>query len=179
MEKAKIVFLKGGSNTGKSTTFRNLKKLKDKRGLLDNWVLIDHTELKEWFKKVENKRELQKEALFSVIKNCMKQKKSILLEEMSQKTARKYLKNYIKKLNYELITFEFIVDDVNTSQLRDEQRVKNKEDKNQRKRLKKEFIAQNHEMHRSNLDKDCIFVNTSKLGKIQTVNFILKNLNLK
>ncbi|MFO7711111.1 MAG: hypothetical protein R6V53_05090 [Candidatus Woesearchaeota archaeon] len=175
MEKPKIVFLKGGSNTGKSTAFRNMKKL----GLLYNWVLIDHTELKEWFKKVDNKKELQKQALFSVIKDCMNEKKNILLEEMSQKTARKYLKNYIRKLDYELITFEFIVDDFKTSQLRDEQRVKNKEDKNQRKRLTKEFIAQNHEMHRSNLDKDCIFINTSRLGKRQTVNFILKHLNLK
>lgn len=176
MERSKIVFLKGGSNTGKSSAFRNLRKLK---GFLDNWVLIDHTELKEWFKKVDGKKELQKQALFSVIKDCMRQRKNIILEEMSQKTARKYLKNYIKKFDYELITFEFIVDDVQTSQLRDEQRVKNKEDKNQRKELKKQFIAQNHEMHRNNIDKDCIFVNTSKLGKIQTVDFILNNLNLK
>lgn len=178
MEKPKIVFLKGGSNTGKSTAFRNLKKLKEK-GLLDNWVLIDHTELKGWFNKVDNKRELQKIALFSIVKECMKQKKNILLEEMSQKTARKYLKNYIKKWGYELITFEFTVDNVNTSQLRDEQRVKNKEDRNQRKTLGQKFIAKNHEMHRNNLDKDCIFVNTSKLGKTQTVKFILKSLNLK
>ncbi|MEA3329209.1 MAG: hypothetical protein U9Q06_00510 [Nanoarchaeota archaeon] len=178
METLKIVFLKGGSNTGKSTAFRNLKKLKEK-GLLDNWVLIDHTELKGWFKKVDNKRELQKECLFSIIKDCMKQKKNILIEEMSQKTARKYLKNYVRKFGYELITFEFIVDNVKTSELRDLERVKNKEDRNQRKSLGQKFIAENHEMHRGNLDKDCIFVNTSKLGKIQTINFIIKSLNLK
>ena len=176
--KNKIVFLKGGSNTGKSTAFRNLKKLKDK-GLLDDWVLIDHTELKQWFKKVENKNEIQKLALFSIIKESMKKRKNILLEEMSAKTAKKYLKNYIGKYNYELITFEFIVDNVEISHLRDLQRVKNKEDKNQIKTLGKKFIEENHEMHRNKLDKGCIFINTSKLGKKQVVEFILKNLKLK
>jgi hemoglobin-like flavoprotein len=176
--KNKIVFLKGGSNTGKSTAFRNLKKLKEK-GKLKNWVLIDHTELKDWFKKVENKNELQKLALFSVIKESMKQGKNILLEEMSKKTAKKYLKNYITKYKYELITFEFVVDNFEISYLRDLQRVRNKEDKNQRKTLGKKFIEENHKMHKNKLDRDCIFVNTTKLGKRQVVNLIVKKIGLK
>ena len=178
MEKPKIVFLKGGSNTGKSTAFRNLKKLREK-GHMKNWVFIDSTEFKSWFNYLDDKKQVQKVSLFALIKQIMKSKKNIILEEMSATTAKKYIKNYIEKYNYQLITFEFILNNVETAYLRDIKRVKNKEDRNQRKVLGQTFIAENHKHHQMNLDKGSIFVNTAKLGKKQVVDFILKNLKLK
>jgi len=174
-KKPKIVFLKGGSNTGKSTAFRSLKKLR-KEGQMNGWVFIDSSEFKSWFAYLDDKKEVQKESLFALMKQVMKYKKNIILEEMSAKTARKFIKNYVKKYNYELITFEFIVDTIETSHARDVKRVRDKEDKNQIKTLGKKFILDNHKHHKMNLDPGCIFVNTTKLGKRQVVNFILKNL---
>ena len=176
--KPKIVFLKGGSNTGKSTAFRKLKDLREK-GTMAGWVFIDSTEFKSWFKSLGDKKEIQKIALFSLMKEIMNNGKNILLEEMSARTAKKYLAYQIKKYRYELITFEFVVDNAETSHKRDIQRVKNKEDKNQRKVLGKKFISENHERHRNNLDPGCIFVNPSKLGKKQVVDFILNELKLE
>ena len=115
----------------------------------------------------------------NAIKECMKNNKNILLEEMSANTTKKYLSKDIKKLGYELITFQFVVNNINTSHKRDLQRVKNKEDKNQRKVLGKKFIAENHEYHKKKIENDAIIINTSKLGKRQVADTILKNLGLK
>jgi len=177
MKQPKIVFLKGGSNTGKSTAFRNLKKLR-KSGKMKGWIFIDSTEFKSWFSYLEDKREVQKTSLFALIKQLMKHKKNIILEEMSAKTTIKHVKNYIKKYNYQLITFEFIVKNIKTAYLRDIKRVKNKEDRNQRKMLGENFILESHKIHQKKLDKNCIFVNTAKLGKRQVVEFILNKLKL-
>jgi len=178
MKRPKIVFLKGGSNTGKSTAFRNLKKLR-KNAQMNDWVFIDSTEFKSWFNYLEDKRELQKTSLFVLIKQIMKNKKNIILEEMSAKTTRKHVKNQIKKYNYQLITFEFVVDNVETAYLRDIKRIKSKEDRNQIKALGRRFISDSHKNHQMKLDKGCIFVNTTKLGKKQVVDFILTKLKLK
>jgi hypothetical protein len=174
MKKSKIVFLKGGGTTGKSTAFGNLRKLR-KEGKMKGWVFINHPELKNWFAYLDDKRQLQKVSLFALVKQVMKTKKNIIIEEMSAKTARKYLKNQIQKYNYELITFEFVMDDLETAYKRDIGRIANK-DKHHKKVLGKKKIIQNHERHRQELDKGCIFVNTTKLSKRKVVEFILNNL---
>ena len=87
----KIVILRGRPASGKSTAFAKLKKRKE----FDGWVLIDNCELKSWFNYLEENKEIKKKALFALMKEVMKKKKNILLEEMSRKTIMKYIGNIL------------------------------------------------------------------------------------
>jgi hypothetical protein len=167
----KIVFLKGGATTGKSTAFKNLKK---KKGM-EEWVFLDHPELKSWFERIKDFKEIRKEALFATMKPIMKSRKNIILEEMSGKTTKKYLKSFIKKYNYELLTFEFVLEDFDLAMERDITRVKNKT-RHHRRTLSRKIILDNHKHHKENLDENSIFINTKKLSPNQVINTIIKKL---
>ena len=176
MMQPKLVLLKGGATTGKSTAFRNLKELRKTK--MKEWVFIDHPELKGFFHYLKDKRELQKKALFSLMKQVMKTKKNIILEEMSAKTVRKYTKYFLKKYNYKIITFEFRLGDIKTAYKRNVQRIKNK-DSHHKKTLSEKFVLDNHEYHKKTFEEGSIIINTTKLSKKQVVNFILNKLELK
>jgi len=135
-----------------------------------NWVLIDHPELKNWFKHVDDKK-ARKRALFAIMKQIMKEKKNILLEEMSEKTLRKYINYHIKKYNYKIITFQFTVG-LKEAHKRDIQRTKaGKHEYFGEKKMQKY-----HKLHEKRFDKNAIVVDCNKLNKKQVVNYILKNL---
>lgn len=165
----KIVLLKGGAATGKSTAFRGLRELKERE--FKEWVFIDHPELKSWFNYLEEKREIQKRGLFALMKEIMKRQKCILLEEMSAETINKYLRRHIIKYNYKIITFGFITDNINETYKRDVLRVKNKV-KHHSKTLDKKFIQKIREHHQNTFDKDTILINTSELNPKQVIKLI-------
>jgi hypothetical protein len=165
----RIALLRGGAACGKSTAFGNLRK----SGKLKGWVFIDHPWLKEGLKGLKDKRELQKKALFGLMKPLMKEKKNIILEEMSAQTVRKQIGYYVRKYGYTFVVFQFEVDDGAFE--RNLKRV-TKGDKIHKKKMTKKFVDGSHAEHRVKVDKEGIVVNTSKMGKGKVVSFILKEL---
>jgi predicted kinase len=164
--KPKLVILRGKPTSGKSTAFQSLKGKKK----FKEWVLIDHPALKRWFEHIKDK-ELRKKALFAVLKEAMKEKKNILLEEMSEKTIKKYINYHIKKYNYQIITFQFAIS-LKEAYKRDVKRAKEK----WHPFMGKKEIKKMHKMHDNRFDPSAILVDCNKLNKKQVVEFILKRL---
>jgi len=164
----KILVFRGGAATGKSTAIRNLAKRKETK----EWIIIDHPEFKKWFEGLKDKRTLQKQALFSLLKELLKTKKNIVLEEMSAATIRKYIGRHVKKQGYKIITFQF-ENKPESSYVRNVQRVK-KKDKHHKKILTKKQVAQTHKFHKEKFDPEGILINTRKLGKRKVIELILK-----
>jgi len=172
-KKPKIVILRGGAGTGKSTAFENLKRLK--KDNLKEWVFIDHPSFKGFFNYLEDKNELQKKALWALMKELIKTKKNIILEEMSAKNIKKHLGYYLRKHNYKIIVLQFEVSNIDLSYKRIVQRVKRKEGIHT-KVYSKKFVLDTHEMHKKKFDSEGISINTTKLGKRQVVEFILNKI---
>jgi len=161
----KLVILRGKPTSGKSTAFHNIKKTKK----LKNWVLIDFPKIKDMFS--EKDRELRKIALFAILKEVMKKKKNILLEEMSEETIRKYINNYIKKYKYKIIVFQFEVK-MKTAYKRNIQRARDK----WHPYIKKRKLKDLHKMHDDRFDNQALLVDCNKLSKKQVVDLILKKI---
>jgi len=171
MKRPIIAILKGPMASGKSTAFANLRK----HPKMKNWVFVEFSAVKDIFAGLgdEKRRKFGNQALLAILKNVMKTKRNILLEEFSQRSLRKYLNHHIKKYNYELITFQLEAELQHTHH-RNIQRSKARGVKPQTKKQMKENI-----LHHTVLRKphpDAILVNTSELNQKQTVNFILKQL---
>jgi len=165
MKKPKLVILRGKPTAGKSTAYANLQKKKE----MKDWLFVDHANLKSRLG-----RELGKKALFAVLKTVMPSKKDILVEETSEETLRKYIAAAIKKYNYKIITFQFEVS-LKEAYKRDVQRAKQK----WHPFMGKKNVEKLHKMHEERFDVNAFLVDTSKLGKMQVIDFILKKLRMK
>ena len=163
MKKPKLVILRGRPTSGKSTAYANLQKRKE----MKDWLFVDHCALKS-----DLGKELGKKSLFAVLKAVMPSKKNIIIEEMSEETARKYIDKDIKKYDYLIVVFQFTVR-TKTAYKRDIQRSK------KGKEMGKETIDMWHKLHDEKANKDGILVDCNKLGKRQVVKFILKELRLR
>ena len=161
----KLVILRGRPTSGKSTAFHNIKKRKE----MKEWLFVDHANLKTNLGK-----ELGKKSLFAVLKAVMPSKKSIIIEEMSEETLRKYINNPIKMNNYSILTFQFTVS-TETAYKRDVKRAKDK----WHPYIGKNKIKEMHDMHDERIDLKGILIDTNKLGKRAVVEKILKELKLK
>ena len=168
-----ILLLKGGAATGKSSAFSNLKKEK----VMNGWFFLDHPELKSWFEKMSNIKELRKEVLFFSMKPLIKMEKNIILEEMSRETLNKYLGYYLKKYNYQIFTINFEVNDVKKSIRRDKLRVQ-RGTKHHLDILNKKYIEENHEHHLKTIDKYGIIINSSTMNQRAVVETILKHIKI-
>ncbi len=113
----KLVILRGKPTSGKTTAFHTLKK----KRVLKDWEFIDLSAMKNRIKD----KEKAKRKLFELLKISMRAEKDILIEEMSEKTARKYISYYIRKYNYKIITFQFEVN-LKEAHKRNIQRAKDK-----------------------------------------------------
>jgi len=172
MKKPKFVVLRGRPTSGKSTAFDNLKKKKE----LSGWVFIDHPKIKSMFNGLpdKEKKEIQKKALFGLVKEVMKNKKNIIMEETSRKNLEKNIGNYLKKYGYKVIIFQFTVS-TKRAYNRDKTRVANsKHSHNTSLDIKRLY-----KFHDERFDKNALLVDTNKLGKRKVVEFILEKLKWK
>lgn len=173
MSKAKLVILRGRPTSGKSTSFHNLKKREE----MKDWIFIDFCNIKDTLGETLNdkeRKELGKKFLFAILKEALKTKKDIIIEEMSEDTVRKYISYYIKKYNYKIVVFQFIVS-TKTAYKRDVKRAKDK----WHPYMGKKWIDETHKMHDKRFDSNAILVDCDKLNKGQVVEFILDKLGLK
>lgn len=116
----KIIILRGPMASGKSTTIDILdKKLKD-------YVYINREYIKsKMLKKMPRKyaRKISKRALWTLLKEVMKLKKNILVQELSKSNLNKKLGKYINDYNYKIKSF-YLTCSVETAIKRDKQRSK-------------------------------------------------------
>lgn len=173
MKKPKFVILRGKPTSGKLTAFRNLKKKKE----MKNWIFIDHPRVKRMVENLKDHREVSKKLLFGMVKEAIKTKKNIIMEETSRSTLKKYTGNYINKYKYKVIIFQFTILK-KSAYKRDVQRIKEKECIHV-KELGKDFIDYIHKYHDKNFDPKGILIDTNKLGKRQVVDLILEKLKLR
>ena len=162
MVKPKLVVLRGKPTSGKSTAWHALKK----KRVMKDWLFVDHANLKE-----NLGRELGKRSLFAVLKVVMPSRKNIIIEESSESTLKKYLRYYLKKYDYEIVTFQFEVS-LEKAYKRNVQRAKDK----WHPYIKKKSLEDLHRMHEERFDKNAILVDCDKLNKKQVVDFILGEL---
>ncbi len=159
MKNPKLILLRGTPGSGKSTTFRNLKKHNDTK----KWIFINHPKIKKKYGK-----ESAKELLFLKIKENMKNRKNIIFEEMLHKTVKEKLSREMKKYGYKLKIFQFKIS-LETSIKRDKQRAKSKKDliKN---------IKELYNWHEKSRDKNAILVNTERLNEGEVIKLIIGKL---
>ena len=169
MTSHKLVILRGRPASGKSTAFANLKKQKE----MKNWVFIDHPALKGVYARssVYRYKEVAKFSLFAILEIFMKEKRNIVIEEMSRETLNKYIGKKIKNYKYKFIVFQFTVK-TRTGISRDIKRVKNPKHSH----TKRVNIPELHKMHDERFDKNAVLVDTNKLNKSQVVELILKKI---
>jgi tRNA uridine 5-carbamoylmethylation protein Kti12 len=160
--KPRLVILRGRPTSGKSTAWHTLKK----KRAMKNWNFIDNASLKNKLGK-----EPGKVALMEQLKIATRNKENILIEEMSEKTLKKYIRYYIKRYNYQIITFQFFVS-TKTAYKRDIQRAKEK----WHPKMGKKWIVEMHELHDKRVDSKGILIDTDKLNKKQVVDIIIKKL---
>jgi hypothetical protein len=158
----RIAILRGRPTSGKSTVWHALKK----KRAMKSWNFIDHVSLKNKLGK-----EPGKVALMNELKKAMKNKDDIILEEMSEKSLKKHIRYYLKRYNYKIITFQFFVS-TETAYKRDIQKAKEK----WHPKMGKKWINEMHALHDKRTDPNGILVDTDKLNKKQTVDFIIKKL---
>jgi len=171
MKHPKLILLKGKPTAGKSTAWHSLRE--DKR--MKDWVFIDVAKMKGQFNNLgdETRKKLGKKLLFYTLKQVMPLKKNIIIEEMSEKTLRKYINPVIKKYSYKIITFYFDVS-IEEAHERNVQRAKDKWHPYMAKKKLEEF----HRYHVKELEEDVnpIMVDCNKLSKKKVVELIIKNL---
>lgn len=168
--KSKLVILRGRPTSGKSTAFHTLKK----RNELKNWIFVDFCNIKETLGETlnnEDRKKYGKQFLFAILKEAMKTKKNILIEEMSEKSLQKYISYHLKKNNYQIITFQFTVS-TETAYKRDIQRSKDK----WHPKMGKKWVDEMHKHHDENIDSKGIMIDTNKLSKKKVIEYILDNL---
>ena len=172
MKKSKLVILRGSPTSGKSTAFHGLKNKKEMRG----WLFVDFCNIKEMMGETlcdDDRKHYGQRFLFAILKEAMKSAKNIILEEMSEKSLRRSINHFIKKYNYEIVTFQFTVR-TDVAHKRDVQRAKDK----WHPFMGKELVNKLHKYHDKNIDPNGIVVDTNKLGKKVVVDFILEKLGL-
>jgi hypothetical protein len=116
-------------------------------------------------------KEPGKKALMEALKEAMRKKEKIMIEEMSEQTLKRHIRYYLKKYNYQIITFQFFVS-TETAYKRDVQRAKEK----WHPKMGEKWIKDMHELHDKRIDSKGILIDTDKLNKKQVVDFIIKNL---
>lgn len=101
--------------SGKSTT---IKALAEK---LDNFIFIDREHLKHLvLKNLERDKrvKISKRILYFLMKEIMKLKKNLLIQETSESDMKKHLRNYINQFHYKIMVF-YLDCSVNTAIKRD------------------------------------------------------------
>jgi len=167
MKKPKLVLLHGMIATGKTTALYNLRERKE----MKDWIIIDFCELKKQFAHLgdEKRKEYGKKALAAILKLLMKEKKNIVLDEMPEKSIRKYVGPQIRKYKYEVVPFQF------TSKI--ELSIKREAERRIARGLKphgEKWVRDFNEHHKKVFDKNAILIDTTKLNKKQVVDFIIK-----
>ncbi len=166
-KRPKFVILRGLPSSGKSTALNHLKVLP----AMKEWIIIHRSELKNWFHRLEDKKEIADIALFSMLKEVLDHKKDIIIDETSRDQVMRYIGNKITKNKYEIIVFQFTAD-IKTAIERDARRVADPNHPHFR-RINFKKLAKFHE---ENFDKTAVLIDTSILNEKQVVNRILKNL---
>jgi hypothetical protein len=171
MVKPIIAIVRGKVAAGKSTAFANLRKRKK----MDKWIFIDHPILKGMFDYMpsEKKRYYGKMIMIGSMREIMKEKKNIFLDEFSRDSLEKYLSKEIKKYDYKFKVFQFEVKLDHAVEREKERRIrKGKKPKGA------EWVKMWHEHHEKNVDPEAVVINASKLKEKGLVNKIMRELKV-
>ena len=157
----KLICIHGPMAVGKSTITEMLMKK------LPNFSYVDRPNIKRGLKPAgrQNSLIISKQATYFIIKELMKIKKDIIVEEINPTSIKKKLNKYIKKNKYKIYSF-YLLCSLNEAIKRDIKRSK-KSRKNRVKQIHKEFES---------INKEGIFINTEKLTANQTLKLILKEI---
>ncbi|MBI2667600.1 AAA family ATPase [Candidatus Woesearchaeota archaeon] len=160
----KIVNLHGVMASGKSTIVEILNKK------LKNYSYVDRAYIKKMLKPAgrENARKISKKATFLIIKELMKLKKNILVQELNPIDLKRKLRPYFKKFNYKLISFHLYCS-LNTSLKRDKSRTK---------KTRGDLVRKTHYLY-SKPEKIDFQINTDKLKINESVGLIIKKIKEK
>jgi len=157
----KIILIHGSMAVGKSTITEKLMKK------LPNFAYVDRPYIKRGLKPLgrELAKKLSKEASYDIIKQIMKLKKNIIVQEVNIVSLRKKLKSYLKKYNYKIYAFHL------TCSLKEAKKREKNRTKKSRSRLlekiTKEFPPPS---------KFEIIIDTEKLSVRQAVDYIIKKI---
>ena len=160
----KILIIHGPMAAGKSTI---TSKLNEK---LKEYIFVDRAYIKDiMLGKLREKnpklaRQISKDAMFTIMKDLMKDKQNILLQEIRVSSVKKHLKKELK--DYEIISF-YLDCSLKTALKRDTTR--------QTKYKRPLTVKEMHKNHAYPDDGD-IIINTEKNTINQTIKLILKEL---
>ena len=171
--KHKIIIIRGKVTAGKSTISYELAKI------LPKYIFVDSWKIKEMFEPLNLKdrtplKTISKKAMVTIIKEVMKQMQiGVIVQETSKSFLQKYLRNELKKYNYEIYSF-FLDVDLEDAIKRDIQRDKPTMDigKGVKDNLAWKKI-------KAQPEKGDIIIDTSSLGKKEVINFIMKTIKEK
>jgi len=170
--KKKIVIIRGLVTSGKTTTSYELAKI------LPRWIFIDVWKIKEMFEPLGLKdrtplKTISKKAMVTIIREVIRKIGiNIIVQETTQSFIKKYLKNDLKKHNYEIYSFFLDLNDKDVVK-RDKQREK------PTMGLEKEIKTGKWRERRIKPDKKDIVINTSENSIKEVLNIILKKINEK
>lgn len=166
----KIIIIRGKSGAGKTTISYELAKVLPKYFFVDIWKFKEMFE-PFGFKNRKPQNEICKESMFFIIKQSLKKNlfQNFIIQESSQSSVRKYMKNYLDKKDK---IYSFFLDvDLKNALKRNVEREKTTMDK-------KHFIEQSKQGLK-NKEKEDILIDTSNKSIKQVIDIILKNIGEK
>jgi adenylylsulfate kinase-like enzyme len=158
-----IIIIHGPMASGKSTITNKLNEI------LKDYTFVDRAYIKDIMlgklrkKNPDLARKISKDAMFTIMKDLMKNKQNILLQEIRLPSVKKHLKKELK--NYKIISF-YLDCSLKTALKRDTTR--------QTKYKRPLTVEEMHKNHAYEDDGD-IIINTEKNTIKQTIDIILKN----
>lgn len=159
--KPTILIIHGAMACGKSTI---TKKLENE---LDNFHFIDRAHIKNIMltklKERQLAKDLSKKAVYLIMKGLMKYRKHILLQEQRSPSIKKYLKDFIKKYRYRVISI-YLECSVKSAKKRDLNR--------QKRHIRPDIVEEMHQKH-AYPDKGDIIINTEKNSISKVIKKIL------
>jgi gluconate kinase len=169
----KIVVIRGKVTAGKSTTSYELARI------LPKWIFVDPWNIKEMFEPLNLKdrtplRSISKKAMLTIIKEVMRQMQiNIIVQETSRSYLKKYLRDDLKKYNYEVHSF-FLDVDFEDAIKRDAQREKPTMDIGKGVKNNEEW-----KKIKAQPEKGDVIINTSEMELKEVINFIMKTIKEK
>lgn len=114
-----LIILHGPPAAGKSTLTNVLREK------LSTWPYVDRPNIKRGLKPLgrEEAKKLSKEMSYTILKELMKLKKNIIVQEVNPSSVKKKLRYYLKKYNYQIFAF-YIHCSVDEAIQRDKKRTK-------------------------------------------------------
>jgi adenylylsulfate kinase-like enzyme len=160
----RIVNIHGLMAAGKSTIVDILNKK------LKTYSYIDRAYIKKQLRPAgkQNARKVSKKATYLLIKELMKLRKNILIQEVNPRDLKRKLRYYFSKYGYNMKSF-YVHCSLETALVRDEQRSK---------KTRPVLVKRIHARYKGQ-EKQDVAVNTEKLSVRKSVNLILKELKKK